>query len=177
MATATVILPVDGAAFADGSSNNAYPAIGYVTSSDATNPKLRLAVADFDDTTDEQMAWAFRLPADYASGGTVKLQFWMASATSGNVVWSASLQAVTPGDSTDMESLDTDGEGGGWSTGTEAVPGTAGYLDEASISPGMDSAAAGDLVALHIRRDADNASDTATGDARLCAVALQYTTA
>lgn len=176
MATGTVHLPIDGAAIADGSSNNKFPAIVYVISSDVTDPQVRIPTAQFDDTDDEHMAWSFRLPADYSSGGTLKLQFYMDSATSGNVVWSVSIQAVSPGDSIDMTSLDTDGEGGGWSIDTEAVPGTAGYPDEASISPGMDSAAAGDYMVIHLKRDADHASDTATGDAILVAATLEYTT-
>ena len=128
----------------------------------------------FDASTDEIIHKRFRLPTDYSSGATLKLQFSMASATSGNVVWAAEVWAITPADAADSDTTSYDTA----NSVTEAVPGTAGYLDEASITlTNADSMAAGDLVTIRIRRDADNASDTAAGDAELRAISLEYTTA
>lgn len=160
MATGTILLPLIG---------------GF----DATNPpgvesfnsKTRLL---FDASTDEIIYRQFRLPQNYASGLTLKVQYSMASATSGNVIVSCEVMAVSDGDSqaVDSDSYDTIN-----TSSATAVPGTAGYLDELSLSlSNADSAAAGDWVSLKIRRDADNASDTAAGDMEVIALAVEYTT-
>jgi hypothetical protein len=58
------------------------------------------------------------------------------------------------------------------------VPGTAGHLDEVSFAlTNADSVAAGDFVVCYLNRDPANASDTATGDCEVVAVAITYTTA
>ena len=126
----------------------------------------------FDADADEKLNWTFRLPQDYASGGTAQIQFKMASAVADEVVWSGRVYAVTPGDA---EDVDTAGFGAAV-TDTETVPGTAGHLDEASIALNMDGAAAGDLVQLELMRDADNGADNAVGDAELVNLSLEYTT-
>lgn len=159
MATGTILLPLLG---------------GF----DATNPpgvetttsRVRLL---FDASTDEIIYKTFRLPQNYASGLTLKIVYGMASATSGAVYFGCQVMAVSDGDSAalDSDSYDTA------NTGNATVPGTAGYPDEISITlTNADSAAAGDYVALKIFRDADNASDTATGDAEVYALSVEYTT-
>jgi len=58
-----------------------------------------------------------------------------------------------------------------------AVPATAGYLDEISLAlTNFDSGAAGDFLAVKFSRDANHASDTATGDLELIAASLEFTT-
>jgi hypothetical protein len=116
--------------------------------------------------------WQVRMPADYASAPVLKVQFKMVSATTGNVVWEGRLMAVTPGDSQDV---DADGFAAS-NTDTEAVPGTAGHLDEASITlTNADSVAAGDFVVIYLARLGADGSDTATGDAEMLVAALEYT--
>lgn len=125
----------------------------------------------FDATADEIVYWTFRLPDDYASGATLKVQYSMASATTGNVVWVGEVWAVTPGDAAD---IDTESYATANST-TDAVPATAGYLDEINITlTNFDSAVAGDWITIRFSRDANNASDTATGDAELRTVSFVY---
>ena len=129
----------------------------------------------FDAAADEIMHWTLRMPGDYASGPVLKLQYKMASATTGDVIIQAALMAVSDGDAADV---DTDSYDTANSSATTTVPGTAGYLDEISITlTTADSVAAGDWVALKVNRDADNASDTAAGDLELISATLQYTTA
>lgn len=160
MATGTILLPLLG---------------GF----DATNPpsielfnsKLRLL---FDATTDEIIHKTFRMPQNYASGLILKAQYSMVSATSGNVAISCEVMAVSDGDAAavDSDSYDTINTGA-----ATAVPATAGYMDEISLTlTNADSAAAGDWIALKIRRDADHANDTATGDLELIAISIEYTT-
>lgn len=168
----TVVLPIGGAMLPDGSASNAAPAIQRVKSS-ASAPSPHFLQLAFDASTDEMCYWSFRMPADYASGPVLKVQYKMASATSGNVIISGRLAAVSDGDSTDVDAkaLGTDN-----TSSATAVPGTAGYLDEISLTlTNADSVAAGDYVIVRLARDADNASDTATGDMEVVAVSLEYT--
>jgi hypothetical protein len=62
---------------------------------------------------------------------------------------------------------------------TDAAPGTSGYVTIASIAftdgAQMDSVAAGEGFRLSVIRDADNGSDTMTGDAELWAVEIKET--
>ena len=161
MATGTVILPVPGT-FDDTNP----PGVNFANSR---------AFVTFDDTTAETMFWTFRMPANYSSTPVAKLQYCMASATTGTVEFEVSVMAVSDGDSADVDtdSFDT------VNTGSATVPGTAGYLDEISIAlSNADSVAAGDLVVVQVARDADDGTnDTATGDLELRAVSLEYTAA
>ena len=129
-------------------------------------------VLAFDAATDETAYWTDVAPQGLTGTITVLLYYVMASATSGNIIWQAALEAVTDGDTVDLDSttsFDTQN-----SSATTAVPGTAGYIDVVSITmTNADSLAAGDLYRLAINRDANNGSDTASGDAYLLGVELR----
>lgn len=125
----------------------------------------------FDDTTSEIVYWMLRLPSDFSSAPVLKVQYTMASATSGTFGVSVSIMAVTDGDAADVdtESYDTAN-----SPTASTVPGTAGHLDEISVTlTNADSMVAGDLVFFKLARNV--AGDTATGDAEVRAVSLEYT--
>jgi hypothetical protein len=123
----------------------------------------------FDAATDETHEWG-QLVAPQGLTGTLTLviQYYMASGTTGNVVLTGQVEAVTPADTLDLDSassFDT------VNSVTSAVPGTQGYLASASITlTNADSIAAGDYFRLRVARDADNASDTAAGDCHLLTV-------
>lgn len=174
MATGTVVLPIGAGMPPDGSATNLAPAIQRVKSS-ASAPAPYFLQAAMDAAQEEHLIWSFRMPADYASGPVVKIQFKMASATTGNVVMNSRIAAITPGDATDADAK-------AWATvnasAATAVPATtAGKVGEISITmTNADSLAAGDFVALSVSRDGASGSDTATGDLELIAVALTYTT-
>jgi hypothetical protein len=125
----------------------------------------------FDPSTDETAYWTGIAPVGFTGAVTVVVHYIMASAITGAVYFQGALEAVTPGDAVDLDagtSFDTANSGNG------TVPGTAGYEQSISITmTNADSIAAGDLFRLAINRDADNASDTATGDAYVLAVELQ----
>lgn len=171
MATGTIILSVGAAVPPDGTSGNAAPAL-QVFQGTETNPKKHGLRAAFDAATDEHLWWAFQVPDNYASGGTVRL-LWAANATSGDVVWAARIGAITPGDAdTYLEHAQAAA-----TTATTAVNATeARRVVETTISPSVDSMAADDLVFLLVYRDADNGSDTCSVDAELLMVAFEYTT-
>jgi hypothetical protein len=173
VATSTIVLPVGAATLPDGSSGNAAPAMERVQGTES-NPKKHVLAARFDAATEEFLYWAFRMPADYVSGGAVKIQWGSITAvTSTNVVWKAAIGAVTPADAdTPIEHARAAA-----SSATSANNTTeAGRLTEASITlANLDSVAAGDYVFLCISRDAANGSDTLAEDARLFAASLEYT--
>lgn len=176
MAVGTVILPIAAATPPDGSAGNAGPAIKRVQGTEA-NPKKHVLVADFDAATDEFLYWSFFLPADAAADPTFTLKaLWssIAAVTSTNVVWAASIGAITPADA------DTPIEHAlpGNQTVTDANDTVeAGRLNTASIAftnVQADNADAGDLIIVRFQRDADNGSDTLVEDARLWGLVLEY---
>lgn len=121
-------------------------------------------VLDFDAATDEEAVFSGVLPANYGGGGlTVRIGYSMTSATSGDVVLDAQIERI--GD----QQLDVDADSfAAVQSATVTVPGTSGNVDVATITftsgAQMDSLAAGEQFRIKVRRDANNGSDTATGD-------------
>lgn len=119
----------------------------------------------FDASTDETCYWTFVAPQAVTTPLTAIVSYCMASATTGNVVFQAQLEAITTGDSTDTDattSFDTVNN-----SGQSSVPATAGFLKQVSITlTNNDSITAADYVRLSLNRDADStsATDDATGD-------------
>lgn len=142
----------------------------------ATNfPQLTISnrrpVLAFDASTDETCYFTFPAPQGLTGTITVVVYYTMASATTGAVYFQAAFEAVTAADALNLASatsFDTANSGNG------TVPGTAGYMQTISITmTNNDSIAAGDYVRLSLNRDADNASDTATGDANVLLVEIR----
>jgi len=139
-------------------------------------PQLTLSnrrpVLAFDATTSETAYWTFVAPQGLTGTITAVISYAMASATSGGVAFDVALEALTSGDATDTDattSFDTVNGGN-----DAAVPGTAGYMEQLSITlTNADSMAAADLVRISVARDVADAADTATGDAYLFAVELR----
>lgn len=177
MATGTIPLLPGSATFPDGSSGNAAPQLTRVQGTESNPKKHYLAIA-YDAATDEHAWWTFRMPANWASGGTVKIQ-WQANATTSTTVrWGVRIGAVTPADAdTPNEHATTTATTGASSTNTTE----ANRLVECSIdcSANLDGLATGDLVFVVIYRDADGTSgtDDLAVDASLIAAALEYTAA
>lgn len=175
MATGTVQLSVQAAVMPDSSASNAAPALQRVKSS-AAAPSIHFLQLAFDATTDEMCYWQFEMPQDYASAPVMRVQYKMASATTGTVVIEGRVAAVSDGDATDVDAkaLATSN-----ASSAVTVPGTAGYIDVISLTlTNADSVAAGDLVFVSLRRDADstNATDDATGDMEVVHASITYTT-
>ena len=142
---------------------SAYPQLS------VTNARPTLA---FDAASDETCYWTDVAPQGLSGTITLLIYYIMASATSGNVIFQAQIEAITDGDAIDLDattSFDTAN-----TSATTAVPATAGQLDVISITmTTADSIAAGDLYRISVNRDANNASDTATGDALVLAIELR----
>lgn len=173
MATGSILLPIIGAILPDGSTNNAAAQFERVKSS-AAAPSLHFVQLLFDPSADEHAYWTFRMPANYASGPVLKLQ-WKANATTGDVVWVGRLAAITPAD-TDTPNEKALASANSATTSVNATE--ARRLVETSITlTNADSVAAGDWVTLLVHRDADNGSDTLnSNDAELVSVTLEFTT-
>ena len=168
----TIILPIDGATLPDGTTGNMAATIERIKSS-AGAPSPHFMQAWFNSTTDSFLYWDFRMPNDYGSGLTAKVQYKMQTATSGSIVLGVAIMAVTPGDA---QSVNADSMGT-VNSATDTVPGTVNYLDEVSISlTNTDSLVAGDLAVIYLMRDADNVSDNAKGDVDVVAFSLEYNT-
>lgn len=174
MATGNVNLSPGAAIIGDDSTGNLIPGIARVKSSAAAPSPFFLQILFDGATRDEQCQWAFRMPDDYASGPVLKVQYKMASATTGAVVFAGRIAAITPGDSTDG---DAKAFGSVNNASADTVAGTAGYVKEVSITlTNADSLAAGDWAIVWLSRLQSNAGDTASGDAEVVGISLQYVT-
>ena len=132
-------------------------------------------VLDFDPDTDESIVFSDILPRAYSGGGiTVYIHWAASSATSSNVVWMVAFERI--GD--EQQDIDSDGFATAKSV-TAAVPTTLGNvsIDSIAFSNGaeIDSIAVGEKFRIKVTRDADNASDGATGDVELVGIELKET--
>ena len=130
-------------------------------------------VLGFDASTQETAYWTLIAPQGLTGALSCVITYMMASAVSGNTEFEVAVEAITDADATDLDattSFDTIN-----SSGAIAVPGTAGYIDQVSVTlTNADSITAGDLVRISISRDADDGTnDTATGDLYLLMAELR----
>lgn len=126
----------------------------------------------FDDSTVEQARFMGTVPDDYGSDLAASIYYSMASATSGKVDFEVAVMCVSPDDAADVDSDSFDTV----NAADETVPGTAGYMSEIEITlSNADGIAAGDLIVVKVERDADDGTDdTASGDAEVRAVLVEY---
>ena len=133
-------------------------------------------VLDFDAGTDESAEFSGFMPRHYgaATGITVTIMWAASSATSGDCIWDVSFKSYTD----DVDDLDTKVFAAVNSV-TATAASASGEVDYVTITftdgADMDSIAAGEFFRMRITRDADNASDTMTGDAELVSIEIQET--
>lgn len=147
--------------------SSSFPAL---TKNGTNFPAIGLA---YDATAAENAFWMFRA-VNYASGNlTLGLDWYADTATSGDVVWSAAIAAITP--DADTQDIETKAFATA-NTVTDTHLGTTGQrLHRCTITiSNLDSLAAEDDVWLKIFRDAANAADTMTGDAILTGATVSY---
>lgn len=149
-----------------------YPASNYPAFGSVVGTNFPVDFLAFDDTTEETCYFIFDA-AKYGSGNiTVGLQWYAASATSGDIVFGASLAAITP--NTDTGSIEAKAFATEV-TGTQTQGGNSKQLQQLNITVNqLDSVADGDWCVLRIARKAAAGGDTMTGDARLVGVAISY---
>ena len=143
----------------------------------ATNfPALLLSnrrpVLAFDASTSETAYWTFVAPQGITGAWTAVISYAMASATTGGVAFDVALEAISSGDALDTDATTSFDS---VNTGTDsAVPGTAGYMEQISITlTNADSVAAADLVRVSVARAVANGADTATGDCYVFAIEIR----
>lgn len=133
-------------------------------------------VLDFSPTTDEAAVFTSVMHHDYngPTGTSVAIHYSMETATTGTIVWQAAWERIGEG----QQDIDTDGFAA-FNSISGVVPSTSGHVDVLLVQftdgADMDNVSAGELFRLKIQRDADNASDSAPGDAELHAVVLRET--
>lgn len=139
-------------------------------------PQLTLSnqrpVLAFDASTSETCYWTTVIPQGWTGTVTAVISYAMASATSGGVAFDVAVEAITTGDATDTDATTSFDS---VNTGTDSgVPGTAGYMEQISVTlSNLDSAAAADLVRISLARNVAHATDTATGDCYVFALELR----
>lgn len=116
----------------------------------------------FSDSTTETCYWTMVVPQGWTGTKTFIITYAMASATTGGVVFDVAVEAISDGDSIDMDSstsFDTA------NSANETVPGTAGFPSQLTVTlTNNDSSAAGDYIRFSLARDTADGNDTATGD-------------
>jgi hypothetical protein len=144
--------------------DNQPPATNFAT----LDTRNSIALLDFDDSTDEDAIFLGVIPeaAILASGLKIRLIWTATSATSGDCVWEVSLERMN----TDIDSNSFDTIASATAT-TDATSGVPNYTEITLTT--IDSVTAGDGFRLKITRDANNGSDTMSGDAELIAVEVR----
>jgi len=137
----------------------------------ALSPDLK--VLDFDASTSEFAQFAVTFPKSWNGGSVTFIPTWSPSNTdTGNCIWSLSGLSVAEGETADTSFSAPQ-------TSTDAGIGTVEDIQMGPVSSAITIAgtiADGNQVFFQLERDADNGSDTFTGDARLLGIQLFYTT-
>ncbi len=148
-------------------------AFSQVQSSGAGTNKPEWWILSFDAAAIEGRIWQGRVPRGYGSTLTVSGSFYMASATSGNVVLGAQIACISDADASVTAKVYATAN-----TSTVAVPAAAGTAKSFSITmTNADSIAAVDRFNLVFYRDGASGSDTATGDLNLTMLDLFFSLA
>ena len=155
-----------------GTGNNS-AALSYVISTGAqtTNtPKASFLELLFDAATDEHWMFSFIAPGDYSSGGTLRGKIKSATVSAGNAIMKGGISPAAANSRNDdvFNAADL--------SAAIALPATAEQEIEFTITLTVTNVAANTEVVVFIGRDADNASDTATGDIKLTTLNFEYTT-
>jgi hypothetical protein len=174
MATAYIVLFPGGIAPDGSGSGNNTAGLSYEVSAAAqgtNSPKATQLKLLFDASTDEHWLFSLLIPADYASGGTLRGTIKFTSATSGVAIMKAA-QVTSVDSSTDDDAL---AFGTADVSASITAPGTQGQTIGFTVALTTTNMAASRKSVIFIGRDADNASDTAAGDVELLALNLEYT--
>lgn len=174
MATGAILLPAASWQPGDGSTDNIPPARA-VHKGSQTGADVHIPYWGFDGagSVHESIWITFVMPAEYASGGALKVQ-GMINSTTGNVArMQAQVSAITPADAdTPLEhALSTAAAVDITANTTEAR-----RLLSGDITLNMDSAAAGDLVTIRLFRDPAHANDTHASDFEFVGAVFSFTT-
>lgn len=173
MATGSILLPANAWVPPDGTANNIAPALSRLQGSQTNKTHKQVWLFDGAGAVPEQLYVSFIMPANYASGGALKINGTINS-TTGNVArMQATVGAITAADAdTPLEHAQSTAATADFTAnGTEAR-----RLLTGTITLNMDSAAAGDEIIIRLLRDPADASDTHTSDFEFWDAEFTYTT-
>lgn len=124
---------------------------------------------DYDDGTDQSAVFSSALRGYGGGGLTITLVWAATTSTSGNVVWNVAIERIED-NVTDIDS-DSFAAANAVTAGTASVSGRTSH-DDITFTDGadMDSLAEGEAFRIKVTRDANNGSDTMSGDAELIRV-------
>ena len=144
--------------------DNQPPATAFAT----LDTRNSIAVLDFDAATAEVAIFLgiIQEAASLASGLKIRIIWTATTATTGACRWGSSLMRLNS--DIDIDSFDTEYFVTTTTNATSGIPNTS----EITLT-NIDSATAGDGFRLKIFRDANNGSDTMTGDAELITVEIR----
>lgn len=122
-------------------------------------PSNRRPVLAFDGAIDETCYWTLVAPQGLTGTQTAVITYAAASATSGAIGFQVSVEAISDGDATDTDATTSFATVN--NSASTTVPGTAGYIDQISVTlTNDDSIAAADYVRFQLTRDADGSAIT-----------------
>ena len=173
MATANSLLILGALASTPPATN--FGTFNSVAGADGTDVEAIPTIA-FDDTTDEFADFYVELPRLYGGNGlTFTIKWLSAAATSGVCIWQLAVRRVED----DGEDLTSTDHAYAFNTVAATTASAAGELDCSDITftdgSDMDSWAVGEVAILRFGRDANNGSDTLSGDALLLSMAMKET--
>ena len=120
---------------------------------------------DFDADSAERIEASFASREAWSTAVTLKVDiYWMAAATTGNVVWKSTLSSIKVGQAVAV---------GSEASVTDAPDGSTQRVVKSTIT--LPAITKTDIVnfAVRIERDAANGSDTMTGDAKIYLVVVR----
>lgn len=149
-----------------------YAEIGFLTSDTGIREMLL-----FDDGTDETAIFSGVMPRNYDGGGiTIKIWYSMDSAnTSDNVIFDAAFEKISEADGMGTSGADFAAVNSVTDTAEDAADDITSAEIAFTNGADMDSVTAGDPFRFKLTRDADNASDTAAGDAQVHRIEIRET--
>ena len=166
LSTISLPLPVESALF---------PATNYAQFRSVSGTNFPVNSLCFDASTSETVYFRF-IARNYLSGNlTIRVRWYADTATSGAVVWGASLAAISAGDATNMETKAFATEQ--LSSASTASATTHGPVEATITLSNLDSLASLDDATLRIARKTADAGDTMAGDAQVVFVIVDYAAA
>jgi hypothetical protein len=128
-------------------------------------------VLAYDAATQETAYWTVTAPQGLTGALSAVIHFFGNAAGTNGAAFDVAVEAITPGDATDLDSATSfDTVNGGNTT----LPATQGYQTSVSITlTNADSAAAGDYVRISLARDVADANDTFAADVYVTLVEIR----
>ena len=152
-----------------------FPATNYAQFRSVSGTNFPVNSLCFDASTSETVYFRF-IARNYLSGNlTIRVRWYADTATSGAVVWGASLAAISAGDATNMETKAFATEQ--LSSASTASATTHGPIEATITLSNLDSLASLDDTTLRIARKTADAGDTMAGDAQVVFVIVDYAAA